>query len=82
MVVDRFSKMAYFIACNKTNDATHIAKLYFKEVMRLHGIPNVYCLSCDTKFLSPFWITFLALALKISGTKRTESPQKLNNTQA
>jgi len=39
VVMDRFSNMAHFIAYNKTNDATHIAKLYFKEVMRFHGIP-------------------------------------------
>jgi len=38
MVVDHFSKIAHFIACNKTNDATNIAKLYFKEVTRLLGI--------------------------------------------
>ena len=40
VVVDRFLKMAYFIAYNKTNDATHIVDLYFKEVTRLHGIPR------------------------------------------
>jgi len=40
VLVDRFSKIAHFMACNKTNDATHIVVLYFKEVMRLHGIPH------------------------------------------
>ena len=35
-----FSKMAHFIAYNKTNDATHAGELYFKGVVRLHGIPS------------------------------------------
>jgi len=63
--------MAHFIPYNKTNDVAHIVELYFKEMMRLHDIPQSIVLDCDTKFLSHFWNTLckkLATKLKYSTT--------------
>lgn len=49
--------MVHFVPSFKTSDAIHVSNLFFKEVMRLHGLPRSIGSNRDTIFVGHFWRT-------------------------
>jgi transposase InsO family protein len=64
-VVDRFSKYAHFVPLGHPYTATLVAKVFFEEIVRLHGLPESIVSDRDPVFTSKFWTELF----KLSGVK-------------
>jgi hypothetical protein len=69
VVVDHLTKFAHFLAISMECSASQVAKLFFKEVFRLHGLPKNIVSDRDSRFMSTFWQELFRLV----GTKLTPS---------
>jgi hypothetical protein len=80
MVVDHFFEMSHFIHCHKSDNASHVADLFFAEIVHLRGVPNTIVFDRDAKFLSHFWRTsWLKLGTKNSIFYYMSSPNWWSN---
>src|SRR5271170_4121593 len=65
--VNRLIKKAIFYAANTSISASEVAKIFFNNVFRYHGLPKIIISARDTKFTSHFWKTlFEQLGTKLS----------------
>jgi len=55
VVVDRLTKLAHFIPVRIDYNAEQLAKVYVKEIVRLHGVPLSIISDRGTQFTSKFW---------------------------
>jgi hypothetical protein len=55
VIVDRLTKSAHFLPIKTSNSADDLAKLYIKEIVRLHGVPREIVSNRDTRFTLIFW---------------------------
>ena len=69
VVVDRFTKAVHIISTHDRLTAEGCAMLIYREVYRLHGIPDVFVSDRDTLFTSKFFVEFQRLL----GTKQRMS---------
>ena len=55
VVVGKLTKAAYFIPVKSTHKTDDIAKIFMKEIFKLHGFPKAIVFDRDVKFASNFW---------------------------
>jgi hypothetical protein len=65
VIIDRLTKVAHFIPVKTTFGGDTLARIYLKEIVRLHGIPRKIVSDRGTQFTSKFWTSLQ----KAMGTK-------------
>ena len=81
--VDCFTKQAHFIPCTMKMNAQQLAKVYMREVYRLHGLSRSIICDRDPRFTSAFWkslFTQLQTKLNISSAYHPQTDGQTERT--
>jgi hypothetical protein len=66
VVVDRLTKMAHFMPCNKTVTGEETARLFMDNIYKYHGLLDDIISNCGSQFTSKFWqLLFKIFKVKI-----------------
>ena len=60
-VVDCFSKFAHFIPLSHPYTTASVARVFFQEIVRVHGLPSSIVSDRDPVFTSAFWKELFSL---------------------
>lgn len=60
-IVDRFSCRVHFIPSRDSDTAIDVAEMFFREIFRLHGLPDSIISDRDPRFTSSFWNRLMSL---------------------
>lgn len=87
VIVDRLTKSAHILLVNVYYLAEEYAKLYFKEIMKLHGGPLPIISNREALCTSHFWRSFkrgLGTQVKISTTfyPQTNAQEKVHHSKS
>lgn len=83
-VVDRFSEYAHFVALSHPYTAVSVARVFFGNIVRLHGLPCSIVSDRDPVFTSAFWrelfsLTGVQLSLSTAFHPQTDGQSEVTN---
>ena len=81
VIVDMLTKVAHLIPVKTTYTIADIARIFIKEVFRIHGLPKRIVSDRDAKFTSKFWTSlFQAVGTQLN-FKMAYHPQTDGQTE-
>jgi transposase InsO family protein len=81
VIVDKFTKWGYFVACTEEISAEDVAQIYMKEVFARHGAPDKIISDRDVRFVAAFWEVFMAEQGIKAATSTAYHPQTDGQTE-